>query len=84
MEAVIESIDMNNEGKKPYRRNPKYNALDSRIRRLSKKIDKTLDLLERKTLLKDLKGLKNLKRTMKSTIPNDGVFSLKYVRYADD
>ena len=80
----MESLDKNNEGKKSYRINPKYNTLYTKIRRLSKKIDKTMDTLERKTLLKDLKGLENLRRTMKSTIPNDGYFSLKYVRYADD
>ena len=84
MEVVIDNIELNNEGKNHYKRNPKYHSLTMKIYRVSKKLDKSLDLLERKTLFKELKRLRSLRRTMKSIIPNDEVLSIRYVRYADD
>lgn len=84
MEKIIADNETNNRGLKPYKTNPKYHAMTMRIHRLSKKIDKTLDIEDRKKLLKELRNLKSLRRKSKSIIPNDKVFIVKYVRYADD
>lgn len=84
MERIIDLNDTNSMGKKPYKTNAKYHALTMRIHRLSKKIDKTLELESRRELLKTLRKLKTLRRRWKSIIPNDDTLKIRYVRYADD
>lgn len=84
MEKIIKNNEEHSEGLKPYKANPKYHALTMRIHRLRKKIDKTLNTIQRSELLKNFRSLNIERRRMKSILPNPNFVKLKYVRYADD
>jgi len=84
MENKTKNREKLNRGLKPYNTNPEYHALTMKIYRLSKKINKTQNVIERINLLKTLKGLKSNRRRSKSIIPNPNFVKFEYVRYADD
>ncbi len=84
VEDIMNKNEKNNVGLKPYKPSLKYSALSGRIRRLSKKIREMDFNQKREDSLKELKTLRKNCRKMKSTVPNEKYFSIKYVRYADD
>ena len=85
VEELMKKLDEHNIGLKPYRVNPKYHNITTRLSRLKKKIQALKQ--EGKEFIGEKKKFIELvkeRKKYKSIIPNPEYIKVRYVRYADD
>ena len=76
--------DENGDGRKRYIVNQKYQNLNAKVHRLRKKLRSTTTTALKRRISREVRRICKLREKLKSTVPNPGVTSTRYVRYADD